>query len=133
LFIPLQRLSAQASVFINEIHYDNSGSDAGEGVEVAGPAGTDLTGWSIVLYNGNGGGQYATISLSGTIPDQQNGYGALQFSHNGIQNGAPDGLALVDTSNNVIQFLSYGWPSVGVGSTCRQYFHWSLFSCSHHL
>ncbi len=105
-FIPHQ-LSAQTSVFINEIHYDNSGSDTGEGVEIAGPAGTDLSGWSIVFYNGNGGGQYYTLNLSGTIPDQQNGYGTLQFAHSGIQNGAPDGLALVDPSSNVIQFLSY--------------------------
>jgi hypothetical protein len=27
----------------------------GEGVEVAGYAGVDLTGWSIIPYNGNGG------------------------------------------------------------------------------
>ena len=44
-----------ATVFISEIHYDNVGADAGEAVEVFGPAGTDLTGWSIVLYNGANG------------------------------------------------------------------------------
>ncbi len=33
------------SIFVNEIHYD----DAGEVAEVAGPAGTDLTGWSVEL------------------------------------------------------------------------------------
>jgi predicted extracellular nuclease len=93
--------------FINEIHYDNDGADTGEAIEVAGPAGTDLTGWSLVLYNGNGGGMYDTIDLSGVIPDQQNGYGTLAFDRAGIQNGSPDGMALVDDSNNVIQFLSY--------------------------
>ena len=36
-------------VFINEIHYDNIGADANEGIEVAGPSGTDLTGWSLAL------------------------------------------------------------------------------------
>lgn len=96
-----------AEVFINEIHYDNSGADIGEGVEIAGPAGTDLTGWSIALYNGNGGGVYSTINLSGVIPDQDDGYGTLEFFQSGIQNGAPDGLALVDASGNVVQFLSY--------------------------
>jgi hypothetical protein len=45
-------------VFINEIHYDNTGTDVGEGVEIAGTAGTDLTGWSIIPYNGNGGVSY---------------------------------------------------------------------------
>jgi hypothetical protein len=39
-------------VFINEIHYDNAGTDVGEGVEIAGTAGMDLTGWSIIPYNG---------------------------------------------------------------------------------
>ena len=37
-----------ATVFINELHYDNGGTDAGEAVEIAGPAGTDLTGWSVL-------------------------------------------------------------------------------------
>jgi len=40
-------------VFVNELHYDNAGTDAGEAIEVAGPAGTDLAGWSLVLYNGS--------------------------------------------------------------------------------
>ena len=41
-------------VWINELHYDNAGTDVNEFVEVAGPAGTPLDGWSIVLYDGNG-------------------------------------------------------------------------------
>jgi predicted extracellular nuclease len=117
---------AVTSVFINEIHYDNTGTDAGEAIEVAGPAGTDLTGWSIVLYNGSGGAVYDTDVLSGTIPDQQAGFGTVVLSYavNGIQNGAPDGVALVDPSSAVIQFLSYegtftavGGPANGMTST----------------
>jgi hypothetical protein len=46
---------ATSVVFINELHYDNAGTDEGEAVEVAGPAGTDLTGWQVVLYNGANG------------------------------------------------------------------------------
>ena len=42
-----------ATVWINEIHYDNIGADADEFVEIAGPADTTLTGWTIVLYNGS--------------------------------------------------------------------------------
>ena len=42
------------TVFINEIHYDNTGTDAGEFIEIAGPAGTNLSDYSIVLYNGTG-------------------------------------------------------------------------------
>ncbi len=41
-----------AAVFLNEIHYANTGVDAGEFVEVAGPPGTDLTGVEVVLYDG---------------------------------------------------------------------------------
>jgi len=99
-------LTAQ-SIFINELHYDNTESDVGEGFEIAGPAGTDLTGWTVLLYNGNGGDVYKTVVLSGTIDDEGAGYGALLFTQAGIQNGAPDGLALVDNNSTVIQFLSY--------------------------
>ena len=35
------RMLAQPTVFINEIHYDNTGTDAGEFIEIAGPAGTE--------------------------------------------------------------------------------------------
>src|SRR5688500_18422370 len=104
------RAQATATVFINEIHYDNTGTDAGEFVEVAGPAGTDLTGYSIVLYNGASPfGSYDTDALSGTIPNQQNGYGtvSLGYAVNGIQNGSPYGVALVGRGNVLIQFLCY--------------------------
>ena len=72
-------VAAAISVFINEIHYDNTGTDAGEAIEMAGPAGTDLTGWSIVLYNGAGGAVYDTDVLSGTIPNQQAASALLAF------------------------------------------------------
>ncbi len=97
------------AIFINEFHYDNAGTDANEFIEIAGVAGTDLTDWSIVLYNGNNGGVYDTQNLTGTIPDQTDGFGtvAIDFPVNGIQNGSPDGIALVDNTGKVIQFLSY--------------------------
>jgi len=94
-------------VFVNELHYDNTGTDTGEAIEIAGPAGTDLTGWSIVLYNGNGGAVYDTIALSGMIPNQMNGFGTLSFPIAPIQNGPPDGIALVDDTSTVRQFVSY--------------------------
>ncbi len=110
-------LLAETSVFINEIHYDNDGTDSGEAIEVAGPAGTNLTGWSLVLYNGAGGAVYTTTPLSGVIPNQQNGFGTVFVSYpsNGIQNGSPDGLALVDAGNSVVQFLSYEGSFTAVG------------------
>jgi len=108
------------SVFINEIHYDNTGGDTGEAVEIAGPAGTNLAGWSLVLYNGATGATYNTLNLSGLISDQSTtGFGTLSFSQPGIQNGAPDGLALVDATNNVIQFLSYEGSFIAVGGAAN--------------
>jgi len=115
----------QTAVFINEIHYDNDGNDVGEGFEIAGPAGTDLSTYTVTKYNGSDGTSYGTINLSGTIPDLSNGYGVLWFGvpANGLQNGAPDGLAL-DNGGTLIQFLSYestmtasGGPADGVTST----------------
>ena len=49
--------------FISEFHYDNTGTDAGEFVEVQVPAGASTAGWSIVLYNGTGGASYDTDPL----------------------------------------------------------------------
>ncbi|MEZ4655437.1 MAG: endonuclease [Candidatus Eisenbacteria bacterium] len=93
--------------WINEFHYDNASTDTGEFVEVAGPAGTSLSGWQIIGYNGNGGGTYKTVALSGSIPDQQGGFGTLAFAFTGMQNGSPDALALVDDAGAVVEFLSY--------------------------
>jgi endonuclease I len=54
---------AVAPPWINEIHYDNSGADANEGFEIAGRAGTDLSGWRLLAYNGNGGTLYGDMTL----------------------------------------------------------------------
>lgn len=116
---------SSSTVFINEIHYDNTGTDTGEFIEIAGPAGTNLTGWRIELYNGAGGARYDNDSLSATIPSQQGGYGTVSLSYptDGIQNGSPDGIALVDPSNTVVQFLCYegtfaATNSTAIGLTC---------------
>lgn len=114
------------SVFINEFHYDNLGVDSGEFIELAGVAGTSLAGWSLILYNGNDSAPYDTRSLDGTIDDEGNGFGAIAFGYasNGIQNGDPDGIALVDNTGAIVQFLSYegvitatSGPAAGLTST----------------
>ena len=97
-------------VFINEIHYDNDGGDVGEFVEIAGAAGTDLTDWTLVLYNGSPSqlSPYNTEPLSGILADDTGtGFGFQQYVISSIQNGSPDGLALVDNIGNVVEFLSY--------------------------
>ncbi len=93
----------------SEIHYDNFGTDVNEAIEIEGPAGTDVTGWSVVLYNGTDGRAYGTRTLAGAIPASCDGRGVvvLLYPENGIQNGAPDALALVDAEGHVVEFLSY--------------------------
>ena len=72
--------SANAAVFVNELHYDNASTDSGEAIELAGTAGTSLDGWSIVLYNGSTGASYDTTTLTGVILDQQNSHDVKKTS-----------------------------------------------------
>lgn len=108
-------------IFINEFHYDNTGGDVGEFIEIAGTAGTDLSQYQIVLYNGTGGAPYNTIVLSGVIDNEAGGFGAVSFAYpaNGIQNGAPDGIVLATTAGVVLQFLSYEGAFVAVGGVAN--------------
>ncbi len=104
-----QNANALTSVFINEIHYDNVGADTGEGVEIAGPAGTSLLDWQLLFYNGNNGDNYHAEAFGAgyVIPDLGNGFGTLVVDKNGIQNGPMDGIALINDLGVVMQFLSY--------------------------
>ncbi len=110
----------------SEIHYDNDGADTGEAIEVEGPAGTALSGWSVVLYNQTGGVTYSTTALSGSIPAtcDTRGVVVLNYPANGIQNGPADGFALVNAGGTVVEFLSYegtltatNGPAAGLTST----------------
>ncbi|MCE9615399.1 MAG: DUF2271 domain-containing protein [Lentisphaerae bacterium] len=96
-----------ASPWINELHYDNSGTDTNEGIEIAGPSGYDLATLALVLYDGADGTPYMTVPLSGLIDREgRTSAGAVWFAINGIQDGAPDGVALVRDGTHVLQFLS---------------------------
>ncbi|MGH1437781.1 MAG: hypothetical protein ACRBG0_25310, partial [Lewinella sp.] len=118
--------SAEQVLFINEIHYDNTGGDVGEFVEVAGSAGIDLSDCQLFLYNGSNDMTYGVaMTLAGLIDDEGAGFGAVSFDYpsNGLQNGAPDGVALV-CGGNVVDFISYegtitavGGPADGMTST----------------
>src|SRR4051812_1725767 len=78
---------------ITEIHYDNAGTDTGEAIEVTAPSAVDLKGLSLVLYNGNGGASYDTRAVA--RPATGNNAASTRYASNGIQNGDPDGVALV--------------------------------------
>ena len=129
--LPLALPAAAASAavptrpFLAELHYDNAGTDAGEFVEVQVPAGTSAAGWTVVLYNSSGGAPYSTRSLpSVATPGGEPSVAVLDYPANGIQNGDPDGVALVDETGVVVEFLSYegvftpvGGPAAGLTST----------------
>jgi DNA/RNA endonuclease G (NUC1) len=119
--------AALPAVRFAEFHYDNAGADQGERIEISGPAGASLAGWSVVLYNGSGGAPYGTrtFTAADTIPAACGARGVvvLAYPQDGIQNGAPDGMALVDAAGRVVEFLSYegaftavGGPADGVAS-----------------
>lgn len=112
LFIFLLALSCShfsnaALVAINEIHYDNAGSDVGEAVELVGISGTDLSDWSLVLYNGGDNLDYRTIDLTGAAASNESGFSFWHIPISSFQNGPNDGIALVNQANSVIEFLSY--------------------------
>ena len=118
-----------STTFVSEIHYDNNLVDVGEAIEIEGDANTSLDGWSLVLYNGNGGTSYNTTPLSGLIPPTcvLRGVIVVHFPDTPagtIQNGSPDGWALVNPLGQVTEFNSYegtfaatAGPAAGLTST----------------
>ena len=112
LFVGLVYTQAQ-NIWLNEMHYDNVGTDAGEFLEIVlENAGTySLSDFQVDLYNGNNGAVYDTKSLdqftAGTVSGTFSFFYYV-FPENGIQNGAPDGLA-ISYQGTVVegQFLSY--------------------------
>jgi hypothetical protein len=105
-------LQAQ-NAWINELHYDNVGVDVDEMVEVVieNASSYTLSNFAIYLYNGNNGAVYRVDSLNTFIQGSTYGNFTLFYfiyPSNGIQNGAPDGLALTYQGSVVSgQFLSY--------------------------
>lgn len=111
---------------INEIDYDNKGTDTAEFVEIYNPSGStiDLTGKALMLVNGSNNEVYGTVDLSTagtlaplsylviaggnvTVPGTAKKINP-GWNQDAIQNGAPDGMAIVDTTNlTVIDAVSY--------------------------
>lgn len=125
--------AAQSEVFINEIHYDDAtaSGDVGERIEVVATAGESLSGYRIYLYNGTGATTAATFYDNDLLPagslvscGASVRIATLAYPSNGIQNGANDGIALVNASGTVVKFVSYeggitasNGPAAGMTST----------------
>lgn len=99
-------LASLISPFISEIHYDNAGADVDEFVAVTGPAGLDLSGWKIVLYNGSNGRAYRSVDLNGDLSGDAGSLVEAYWAMSGIQNG-PDAIALVSAVGSVADFVAY--------------------------
>ena len=116
----------QSHLVINEVDYDQAASDTTEFVEIYNGTGApvNLTGYSLALVNGATNTSYLTLSLApaGTLP--AGGYLVVAsaavvvpataqkinfaLATNNIQNGAPDGAALINTtSGTLVDALSY--------------------------
>nr|MDQ3380244.1 lamin tail domain-containing protein [Actinomycetota bacterium] len=90
---------------INEIDYDQVGADSGGFVEIANTtaAAISLEGLALVLVNGGDGQEYVRAALTGSLA--AGAYVALDIE---AQNGAPDGVALIDTASKaLLDALSY--------------------------
>jgi len=114
--------------FISEIHYDNSGSDQGEFLEISGPNGTDLSNYQLVAYDNDGLMDDDDI-LIGILGDDGLGCGSAAFTKSDLssqyfENG-PDAIALINTTTStVVDFISYegtitaqDGPANGITST----------------
>lgn len=111
--------------WINEIHYDNAGTDLAEFVEIAVPAGfAESSAVRLTLYNGGDGRPYGSAHSLDTFNQGQTADGATLYWKliTGLQNGAPDGMSL-DIGGNTVDFISYegsftasAGPAAGLGS-----------------
>lgn len=121
---------ANADVFINELHYDDStpAGDVGEAIEVVATGGEDLSTYRLYLYNGSTPSA-ATVYANNAVPAGAAAscgsarIATVTYPTNGLQNGSNDGIALVDANGTVVQFISYegtitasGGPAAGLTS-----------------
>jgi hypothetical protein len=94
-----------SKLVINEVDYDQVGTDGDGFVEIknTGTAAASLTGIALVLVDGADGEEYKRTALSGSLA--AGGYLVVEGDP---QNGAPDGVALVDTASGaLLDALSY--------------------------
>jgi hypothetical protein len=125
-YVLVLKTGGAGSIVINEVDYDNPSTDTAEFIELFNPgsAPVALAGLSVVLINGATGVAYNTIDLSSegelaggqylvigapsvSVPGSAKSIVFVSMSDS-IQNGAPDGIALVDTvTSTLLDAVSY--------------------------
>lgn len=97
------------NLFINEIRYRHTRRDRYGAVEIAGEAGIVLRRYKLVLYSGrrwDNGYIYRRVHLFGRLQNQNNGFGFRRYWARRMMSRG--GIALVDNTDSVIDFVSYG-------------------------
>jgi hypothetical protein len=94
-------IRASPVVWINEIHYDNVGTDANEFIEVAGTTGVDLsvTRWFFTTAQMVCSTVQWVFRCSLATKATASVRLPSRYPVNGVQNGSPDGIALVLTQH----------------------------------
>ena len=110
------------NLVINELDYDQPGTDNAEFVEIYNPtiSAIDLNSIDLVFVNGNNNTEYGRIPLTGTLDpgafavigeagiSVPVGTLFIDLDTVSIQNGSPDAVALINNTNNtLVDALSY--------------------------
>lgn len=107
-------------VFFNEVNYNiPGGSGETQFFEIAGPVGTDLTGWEVKVYDETPV-ETASYSLSGTIPDNIGGgscNGIVVVDGAVLNTTAGSGMALINQMAGVEQYLTFEQPTTVPGGS----------------
>jgi len=98
---------AQPECFFSEIHYENMGVDVNEGVEIVGPAGTNLDGWKLTIYDGAGHHKGDNV-LRGLIPSTQGVLGVVYVKIALPNLSGGHALALIRKNGEISDFISWG-------------------------
>ena len=123
--VPTAPLAAKG--WINEFHYDNTGDDTGEFVEIVLADTTPTTSVSVVFYNGGTAGSFIPYGTANDLASftkgvSANGYTiySKSFPKDGIQNGVKDGIVLI-IDNVVEEFISYEGSAVATSGAAAGY------------
>ena len=106
---PAATAAEPTAPFISEIHYDNAGTDIGEFVEVQVPGRHQRRRLDRRALQRQRTARSTTPTRCRPSPRRRRAVRrrVVDYPANGIQNGSPDGLALVERHGTVAEFLSY--------------------------
>ena len=116
-------------IVINELLYDNDGTDINEFVELFGSPGSPLAGWTLAGVNGATCSDYKTLDLTGAVipADGHLLIAGTDATHadidfldpaspaTGIWQNGPDAVELRNADGTVVDAVAYGTHTCGFG------------------